>query len=122
VCYSCLEGWLGPRARGLQMHCIQKRPGVQFQGIFDDEESIHEVLPVLDTVVNSKEVKEVLRGAHLEYTFEEVVLRPRPLALDSIGVPPACRMCLPAVQLSACSFSRPDIRFGRCGDMPSCRM
>jgi len=86
VCYSCLEDWLGPRARGLQMHCIQKCLGVQFQGIFDDEETIHEVLPVLDTVVNSKEVKEALRGAHLEYILEEVVLRPRPLTLDSIGV------------------------------------
>jgi len=68
------------------MHSIQKCLGVRYQGIFDKEEPIHEALPILDTVVNSKEVEEALRGTQFEYTLEEVALHPRPLTIDSKGV------------------------------------
>ena len=70
------EDWLDPRARGLQMHSIQKCLGVQYHGIFGDEEPPHEALPILDIAVNSKEVEEALRGAQFEYILEEVVLYP----------------------------------------------
>ena len=85
-CYSYFEDWLVPRARSLQMHSIQKCLGVRYQGIFDKEEPIHEALPILDTVVNSKEVEGALRGTQFEYTLEEVALHPRPLTIDSKGV------------------------------------
>ena len=107
------------------MHSIQKRLGVQYHGIFDNEEPIHEVLPILDTVINSKEVEEALRGAQFEYILEEVVLHPRPLTIDCKVVRtgfwmkrqlPLCsatcgnlRCCHQRVPEGASSARRPDV-------------
>lgn len=86
ICYSWFENWIDPRARNLQQASLEKCLGLPYRELHENEEPIQEVYPILDTIVNSKDVENALRGTEFEYMLEDAALNPRPRIVNASGV------------------------------------